>query len=78
MRHKQNHHDDPRRHESTQGSPMTKEPDAALQDRIRQRAYEMSQAKPGGSETEDWLQAERETLHEIASHGKSGATPGKG
>ena len=54
------------------------EPEARLQDRIRQRAYELFQAKLGNSEMQDWLQAEREILHEIAPHSESGTAPNKG
>ena len=77
MGHK-HHHDDTHRHGSVQGIPKTAEPGPTLQDRIRQRAYELFQAKSGGSEMQDWLQAEREILHEIAPHSESGTAPNKG
>ena len=70
-------HDDTHRHGSAQGVRKAEEPGVKLQDRIRQRAYELFQAKPGGSEMQDWLQAEREILHEIAPHSESGTVPNK-
>jgi len=76
MGHK-HHHDDTRRHGSDQKALKTEEPEATLEDRIRQRAYELFQAKSGGSEMQDWLQAEREMLHETAPHSESGTAPNK-
>ena len=72
------HHDDTRRHGSDQEIPKTEESEAALQDRIRQRAYELFQSMSGGSAMQDWLRAEREILQEIASQNTSGTALGKG
>ncbi len=35
-----------------------------LVERIRERAYELSQSAETGSEQENWLRAERDVLHE--------------
>jgi hypothetical protein len=43
----------------------TERPDAMLQHRIKQRAYELYRAREDGSDLRDWLQAEREVLDEI-------------
>jgi hypothetical protein len=72
------HHDDTRRHGADQEIPKIVESEAALLDRIRQRAYELFQSKSGGSAVQDWLRAEREILHEKASQNESGTAPGKG
>ncbi|HUY13649.1 MAG TPA: DUF2934 domain-containing protein [Terriglobia bacterium] len=72
------HHDDTRRHGSDQEIPKIEESEATLQDRIRQRAYELFQAKSGSSDMQDWLRAEREILHEMASQNESGTALGKG
>lgn len=45
----------------------TERPDAMLQDRIRQRAYELYRAREDGSDLQDWLQAEHEVLDEITN-----------
>ncbi len=77
MGHKQQH-DDTRRHGSDQKTLKAEKPKATLEDQIRQRAYELfQQAKSGGSEMQNWLQAEREILHAIAPHSKSGTAPNK-
>jgi hypothetical protein len=76
MGHKHHHHDT-HRHGFAQGIQKTEEPEAALQDRIRQRAYELFQAKSGGSDMEDWLQAEREILHEMTPRKTSGTSAPK-
>ena len=47
------------------------QPDPMLEHRIRQRAYELYQVRVQGSDSQDWLQAEREVLHEIT--GSTGA-----
>ena len=41
------------------------QPDAMLEHRIQQRAYELYQARLQRPELHDWLQAERDVLHEI-------------
>ncbi len=76
MGHK-HHHGDTRRQGSDQKTLQTEKPEATLQDQIRQRAYELFQTKSGNSEMQDWLQAEREMLHEIAPHSESGTAPNK-
>jgi hypothetical protein len=45
---------------------MDRLPDAMLQHRIQQRAYEIHQTKENGSPLEDWLEAERQVLREIS------------
>ena len=45
---------------------MERLPDAMLEHRIQQRAYEIHQTKANGSPFDDWLEAEREVLHEIS------------
>jgi hypothetical protein len=57
------------RTEGPKEAPRTNAPIA--EDRIRQRAYEIHQARGGapGHELDDWLQAERET-----KSGKDGAS----
>jgi hypothetical protein len=47
------------------------------QDRIRQRAYEIHQARGGapGQDLDDWLQAEREIKAEVQKASASQATP---
>jgi hypothetical protein len=45
-------------------APMA-QPDAMLEHRIRQYAYELYQVRVQGSDLQDWLQAEREVLDEI-------------
>jgi len=77
MGHKQ-HHDDTQQRRSDQKTPKAEEPKATLQDRIRQRAYELFQAQSGGSDTQDWLQAEHEVLHEMAPQSGSGTAPHEG
>jgi Protein of unknown function (DUF2934) len=47
-------------------TPMA-QPDPMLEHRIRQRAHELYQVRVQGSDLQDWLQAEREVLHEITS-----------
>ena len=44
----------------------TAQPDAMLEHRIRQHAYELYQARVHGSDLHDWLQAEREVLREVS------------
>jgi hypothetical protein len=45
---------------------MERLPDAMLEHRIQQRAFEIHQTKANGSPLEDWLQAERQILQEIS------------
>jgi hypothetical protein len=47
-------------------TPASDTPDAMLEHRIRQRAYEIYEAKLHRSDLQDWLQAEREVLDEIS------------
>jgi hypothetical protein len=45
---------------------MNRQPDAMLEHRIQQRAYEIHQNKASSSPLEDWLEAEREVLREVS------------
>ena len=56
---------------------MDRVPDAMLQHRIQQRAFEIHETKANGSQLEDWLEAERQVLQEI-SHAHDGFGPGAG
>jgi Protein of unknown function (DUF2934) len=51
---------------SSHETPVTGRPNAMLEHRIRQRAYELYQTRVQGSDLQDWLQAEREVLAEIS------------
>lgn len=55
-------------------APMA-QADAMLEHRIRQYAYELYQIRVHGSDLQDWLQAEREVLHEITSCKEPAAAP---
>lgn len=67
------HHDDTHRQGSAPENRKTAEHAATIQDRVRLWAYEMHQTKPGGSDMQDWLQAEHKILHETGSYDKSSA-----
>lgn len=70
MGHKHHHHDHPDASEpQANGQPAPAGPagDITLHARIQQRAYALSQARPGGSDVENWLQAEREINAPAAS-----------
>jgi hypothetical protein len=45
---------------------MERLPDAMLQHRIQQRAYEIHQTTADSSALDDWLEAERQVLQEIS------------
>lgn len=70
------HDDDARRHGRTRGFE-----DRSTRGRtprpVQDHAYELFQAKRGDSETQDWLRAERDILHESASRNLSGKAPGE-
>jgi hypothetical protein len=51
------------------------QPDAMLEHRIRQCAYELYQVRVQGSDLQDWLQAERDVLHEITCSKEPAAAP---
>ena len=51
------------------------EPDAMLEHRIRQRAYEIYHARVKDANLQDWLQAEREVLDEITRFREAAAAP---
>lgn len=55
-------------------APMA-QADAMLEHRIRQYAYELYQIRVHGSDLQDWLQAEREVLHEITCSKEPAAAP---
>jgi DUF2934 family protein len=55
-------------------APMA-QPDAMLEHRIRQHAYDLYQVRVHGSDFQDWLQAEQEVLHEITHRTEAAATP---
>jgi hypothetical protein len=55
---------------------MDRQPDAMLEHRIQQRAYEIHQKKANGSPLEDWLEAERQVLREVRySHDRFSYAP---
>jgi len=45
---------------------MNRLPDAMLEHRIQQRAYEIHQTNANGSPLDDWLEAEHQVLQEIS------------
>jgi hypothetical protein len=45
---------------------MERQPDAMLEHRIQQRAYEIHETRANGSPMQDWLEAERQVLQEIS------------
>jgi hypothetical protein len=53
-------------------------PDAMLEHRIRQRAYEIYQARLKNPAFHDWLQAEHEILEEIRDFGRNETVPETG
>lgn len=57
-------------------TPASDTPDAMLEHRIRQRAYQIYESKLHYSDLQDWLQAEREVLDEISGALEQAATPG--
>ncbi len=59
-----NGHSDPRKFEVTKADSRGTVVPINLEDEIRRRAYELAERRgfQGGSETEDWLAAEREVL----------------
>lgn len=67
---------------ATAGEPSTllvmHSPDAMLEHRIRQRAYEIYQARLGNPALYDWLQAEREILKETTRFEGSRSVPETG
>ena len=54
------------------------QPDAMLEHRIRQCAYELYQVRVQGSDLQDWLQAERKVLDEITRSREPAAAPSEG
>jgi Protein of unknown function (DUF2934) len=54
-------------------SPKPHQPDAKIEEKIRQRAYELYQERGGvaGNPTDDWLQAKQEVLSRKARAGSS-------
>lgn len=55
-----------RRHDSVNGSPLTEQ----LFEQISRRAYELYQLRgeSHGHDTEDWLEAERQVLADMAAN----------
>ena len=53
----------------------TAQPDPMLEHRIRQWAYELYRVRVQGSDLQDWLQAERDVLHEITCSKEPAAAP---
>ncbi len=53
-------HNDPK----PSSHPLAGHAELSLHDRIRQRAYEIFQQRPGESDLQNWLEAEREILEE--------------
>lgn len=51
------------------------QPDATLEHRIRQYAYELYQVRIDGSDFQDWLQAKWEVLHEITCSKEPASAP---
>jgi hypothetical protein len=73
-------HNSKRRHSSTSpNSPTSRRPnrlDAAIEEQIRQRAYELYQERGGvgGDPTDDWEQAKREVLSRKAKAATASAS----
>ena len=74
MSHK-HHHEDSDRHGAAQPTPKSESVETALHAQIQRRAYELSQAGKGGSDLDDWLQAEREFVQEEAGPGPKSIEP---
>lgn len=55
-----------RKHSPVSASPVSKRSAAEIDEKIRQRAYELYQKRggKGGNPTDDWLQAKREVLNQ--------------
>lgn len=74
MSHK-HHHEDSERQGAAQPTAKSESVETALHARIQRRAYELSRAGKGGSELENWLQAEREIALEVAGPGGKSTEP---
>ena len=70
-------HEHTQRHEVETPHAKPAGPEGAMQERIRMRAYELSQTEPGGSAMQDWLCAEREVLG-VAAAAPPGQAPDAG
>ncbi len=77
MGHNKHNHQGTERHAAATAPNGAEAAAKATREQISRRAYELSRGKHGGSDMQNWLQAEREMRQQPAADRPVAATPGE-